>query len=137
MAGKMATGKTASVGVASKTNSDLSVGGVKHDNGKNPLDLLPFGALEDVGRVLEFGARKYSAWNWSKGMMYSRLIAASLRHIFAFAKGENKDPETGISHIAHALCCLLFLQEYINRGQQFQKFDDRYVWPTEDVENAE
>ena len=127
-------GKT---GVASKTNTDLGAGGVKHDLGKNPLDLLPFGALEDVGRVLEFGARKYSAWNWSKGMMYSRLIAAALRHIFSFAKGEDKDPETGISHIAHALCCLLFLQEYINRGKQFKQFDDRYVWPSDKAETTE
>lgn len=122
--------------VVSKTNVDLNVGGVKHDIGKNPLDLLPFGALEDVGRVLEFGAKKYSAWNWSKGMVYSRLIAASLRHIFAFAKGENNDPETGISHIAHALCCLLFLQEYINRGGDFTKFDDRYIWPKQESEET-
>lgn len=111
-----------------KYNQDKVVGGVKHDLGKTPLDLLPMGALFEVGEILKFGAAKYAAYNWAKGMSYSRLIAASLRHIFAFNQGQDLDPETNRSHIAHALCCLLFLMEYEHRKEQFKQFDDRFKW---------
>lgn len=111
-----------------KYNQDKNTGGVKHDLGKTPLDLLPMGALFEVGEILKFGAAKYAAYNWAKGMSYSRLIAASLRHIFAFNQGQDLDPETNRSHIAHALCCLLFLMEYEHRKEQFKQFDDRYKW---------
>jgi hypothetical protein len=96
--------------------------GKKFDNGKPMLALLPVRAVEDVGRVLTFGASKYDPWNWSKGMAWSRLISASLRHLFAFMRGEDRDPETGISHLAHAACCLLFLLEYTYSRREF---DDR------------
>lgn len=83
--------------------------GVKADGDKNRLDLLDVEWMEEVGQVLTFGARKYDAHNWRKGMQFSRLIAACMRHLFAFARGENNDPETGMSHLAHASCCLMFL----------------------------
>jgi hypothetical protein len=83
--------------------------GVKFDSDKIRVDLLPAVALEEIAKVLTFGAKKYSAWNWSKGLSYSRLLGASLRHLLAFMRGEDKDPESGLSHIAHAGCCILFL----------------------------
>lgn len=88
----------------------------KHDGGKTRLDLLPFDALSEVADVLAFGARKYAAHNWALGMQWSRLIGAALRHIFAWAMGQDKDPETGLSHLAHAGCCILFLIAYQRRG---------------------
>lgn len=91
-------------------------GGIKHDSNKTRLELLPFAALEAVGDVLAQGAKKYDDHNWRKGFTYSRLIGASLRHIFAFAKGEDKDPESGLSHLAHAACCILFLLEHTIEG---------------------
>lgn len=84
----------------------------KHDQEKNPLELLPFEALEEVGKVLQFGAKKYDAHNWRKGFIWSRLIGAAIRHVFSFARGEDKDPETGYSHLAHAACCILFLLSF-------------------------
>jgi hypothetical protein len=86
--------------------------GVKHDTGKAPLSLLPTRPLTDVARVLEFGMRKYGRDNWRKGMQWTRLIDASLRHLMAYKEREDKDPETGLSHLAHAACGLLFLLEY-------------------------
>jgi len=83
--------------------------GIKHDQDKIRLELLPMESLEEIAKVLTFGAKKYDAWNWAKGLSYSRLIGASLRHIFAWSRGQNKDPETGLSHLAHAGCCILFL----------------------------
>ncbi len=89
--------------------SDPMTAGIKHDAEKPRMDLLcPF-AMEDLSKVLTFGAKKYAPWNWSKGIAYSRLIAALLRHTFAFARGEDRDPETGLHHMAHAMCCCMFL----------------------------
>lgn len=85
-------------------------GGVKHDTGKPPMSLLDRHALEDVARVLAFGANKYAAHNWRQGIAYSRLLDAALRHLFAFAAGEDTDPESGLPHLAHAGCCVMFLQ---------------------------
>lgn len=89
-----------------------ATGGIKHDSDKPALALLPFRATEEVAKVLAFGAKKYDAWNWKKGFAWSRLIGAALRHLFAFARGEDKDAETGLSHLAHAACCVLFLLEH-------------------------
>lgn len=86
--------------------------GTKHDSGKEPIWLLPKSALLEVTRVLAFGAKKYDAWDWAAGMDYSRLLSASQRHIWAFEEGQDKDPETNLSHLAHAICCLLFLLTY-------------------------
>lgn len=96
---------------------------IKHDNGKLPLDLLPFDALEEVAKVLAFGAQKYQANQWRKGMAWSRLYAAALRHISASIQKTDIDTESGLDHLAHACCCLLFLLSYkkTNTGE-----DDRY-----------
>jgi hypothetical protein len=97
--------------------------GTKHDQGKPRTDLLPPVALEEVAKVLTFGASKYNDHNWRLGFKYSRLIGAALRHIFAFSKGEDRDPETGLLHLAHAACCILFLIDHIMLGYGS---DDRY-----------
>jgi hypothetical protein len=89
--------------------------GVKHDDGKLPWHLLPFDALEEVVKVLQFGAKKYAPRNWEKGMAWHRLIRAALGHVISFARGQDKDPETGLSHLAHAGCCVLFLLAYTLR----------------------
>lgn len=82
---------------------------LKYDTGKAPFELLPGPALEAIAEVLGFGKKKYDAWNWAKGFDWSRLLGAALRHLFAWARGEAKDPESGLSHLAHAGCCILFL----------------------------
>lgn len=84
----------------------------KHDAGKSRLDLLPFDALLEVGKVMERGATKYGARNWELGRAWGRDLAAGLRHLFAWAMGEDRDPESGLSHLAHAACCILFLLAY-------------------------
>lgn len=90
--------------------------GRKDDSQKVRLELLPTGALEDVAKVLAFGASKYGDYNWAQGMAWSRLLGAMLRHTFAFSRGELNDPESGHSHIAHAVCCGLFLITYISKN---------------------
>lgn len=92
-----------------------SEGAVKHDGDKVRLDLLPPELVEGVGAVLTFGAHKYGARNWEKGMRWGRPFAALLRHLWAWWRGEEKDPETGMSHLWHAGCCLAFLIAYEQR----------------------
>lgn len=74
--------------------------GKKNDTGKLPLEFLPLDAIEAEAEVLQFGASKYDARNWEKGMRWGRLYGAVLRHLFAWWRGEAKDPETGLSHLA-------------------------------------
>lgn len=83
--------------------------GKKHDEGKPRMDLLDPYAIEQLSKVLSFGSKKYSAWNWSEGISYSRLIGAALRHLFAFMRGQDLDEESGLPHLAHCMCCLMFL----------------------------
>jgi len=89
---------------------------LKADTDKIPLDLLPFDALEEAAKVLQFGAIKYGAYNWRKGMRWTRLLAATLRHIFSWARGQDRDNETGLPHLAHAVVSLLFLLSYAREG---------------------
>jgi Domain of unknown function (DUF5664) len=80
----------------------------KYDNQKVQLDLLPYDSLVEIARVLEFGATKYSAGNYMKGLDIRRLISACLRHIMQFNNGENIDMESGHTHLGHAACNLMF-----------------------------
>lgn len=95
----------------------------KDDTGKARFDLLPPGPTVDVVRVLTFGAAKYGERNWETGLSYGRVYAALQRHLFAWWSGEDLDAETGLSHLAHAGCCLTFLLEYVNHSHAGQ--DDR------------
>jgi hypothetical protein len=96
--------------------------GVKFDAQKLRLDLLDPYAIEQLAAVLTFGAGKYQPHNWRKGISKSRLIAAALRHLFAYLRGEDNDRESGLSHVAHAMCNLMFLLGLEHRPE----LDDRY-----------
>jgi len=71
---------------------------------------------------MAFGREKYDSWNWSKGIAWSRVIDAVLRHVYAYADGETLDLETGISHAAHARCGLAFLLDF---EKEHPELDDR------------
>lgn len=89
--------------------------GKKFDEDKLPWHLLPPDAVEEIVKVLHFGAGKYGDRNWEKGMAWHRPFAALMRHMWAWWRREEADPETGLSHLAHAGCCLLFLLAYEKR----------------------
>lgn len=82
--------------------------GMKFDSGKLDYTLLPWDGVEEVVKVLEFGAKKYARDNWKK-VESQRYMAAAFRHLVAYSKGELNDSETGLSHLAHASCCVLFM----------------------------
>lgn len=106
-----------------------SKGALKYDGGKPRMDLLDAYAIEELAKVLTFGAQKYAPWNWAKGMEFSRLQAAALRHLFSFQAGEDLDPESGLPHLAHAMCCLMFL---LSMTVRHPEMDDRVPSPEPD-----
>jgi len=113
---------------AEKRASGTSTTAVKYDDNKTDWSLVPFESLEGMVRVLEFGAKKYDNWNWANdgGFSYTRVLRSCLRHIFSYMRGEDNDPESGLSHIHHAMCNLLFISHYIGNKEKFNK-DDRHV----------
>lgn len=96
--------------------------GLKFDGEKTRLELISPFALEAFGKVLTFGAKKYDARNWEKGISWTRIIGAILRHTVAYMRGETNDPETGLSHMAHVLCEASFLLHFEATKKEF---DDR------------
>ena len=96
-----------------KESQTATTGGRKFDGNKLEYGLLPPFALEETVKVLTFGAQKYERDNWKKvSDSKRRYFDAMERHIWAWKKGEQCDPESGIHHLAHAMCCLMFLYEH-------------------------
>ena len=89
---------------------------IKHDGAKPRTDLLPPLSILEVAKALGFGARKYAPGNWAKCDSRNRYVAAALRHLLAWQAGEDTDPESGISHLAHAACSVVFALEMQLRG---------------------
>ena len=97
--------------------------GMKYDQDKPRMDLLDPAYLEGTASVLGFGARKYAAHNWRNGIAVSRLLGASYRHLGAIQKGEDLDPESGLPHVYHLSCCVMFLASMLETRPDL---DDRW-----------
>ena len=96
-----------------KTYQEKMKEGVKYDKEKPDYSLIPPSALEDMVKVLTFGAEKYDRHNWKKlDNLEDRYFAAAQRHLWAVMRGETHDPESGEHHYAHALCCIMYLLEF-------------------------
>lgn len=100
--------------------------GLKYDDGKPSMALLPSKPLLEIAKVLDHGRSKYSAHNWRKGIDYSRLYSATQRHLSSWNEGEDIDSESLVNHLAHAACDILFLLEFELNREVYSKFDDRY-----------
>ncbi len=73
------------------------------------MDLIDPSFQVALADVLTYGASKYGAHNWREGIEASRLYGALQRHLNAFWAGEDSDPESGLHHLGHAACELMFL----------------------------
>jgi hypothetical protein len=80
--------------------------------------------LIPVVRVLEFGAKKYAPGNWARGMPWSVCFTSAMSHLTKLIAGMDKDEESGLSHIAHFACNVLFLLAY---RDVFPEGDDRFL----------
>lgn len=83
---------------------------------KAPLHLVPPFAMEQQAWVHKLGADKYTPWNWRETkVLSSTYVSATLRHLAAWRSGEDIDPESGRSHLAHIMAnaaILLDCQRY-------------------------
>lgn len=104
--GRVADGPTNEPG-----QTELSYG-VKYDADKTPYHLISPTFLEGLALVLKHGAIKYSPRNWEKGMEWSRVYRAAIGHMNDWWMSRGPDPETRLSHLLHAACCLMMLYEY-------------------------
>ena len=91
------------------SKKDKKTIGIKHDHHKIRWDLVPYDAVNEIAKVLTFGAAKYEARNWEKGMDWSRAFGALQRHLTRWFHGQDRDKETRLTHLANAGCCLFFL----------------------------
>ena len=98
--------------------------GAKFDIGKNRYDLLDPYSLDEVTKIYSFGCKKYEDHNWRKGIKWSRVFGALMRHSWAFWRGEEIDPDSGLHHMAHAAWNCLAL---INYSKYRKDFDDRFL----------
>ena len=92
--------------------------GRKDDAGKPRWSLIPTQALEDVVKVLTYGARKYGDDNWREVEDGPRrYYDAAMRHVVAHRQGIRLDDESGLPHLAHAVASLLFIMALEREGQ--------------------
>jgi len=99
--------------------------GTKNDSEKIRMDLIPYDALWEVGKVLTFGVnvKEYGERNWEKGITYSRVFGAMMRHATRWFFRFDNDEESRLSHMAHAVTCGMFLLVYQLR--KMKQFDNR------------
>lgn len=96
--------------------------GVKDDQGKLMMGLIPHEAMVGLAQVLTFGASKYSPNGWQTvPNAKSRYEDAALRHFYAYKAGELVDPESGLSHLKHALTNLAFLVYFEENKESEEK----------------
>lgn len=87
--------------------------GIKHDINKLKWNLLPLHLLNGTVKVLTQGEKKYGAYNWQLlSNPKERYFAASMRHLVSYQQGELSDPESGCSHLDHAIANLIFLKHF-------------------------
>lgn len=84
--------------------------GVKFDEDKVDMTILPPSFLVGTAKAMSYGAGKYDRWNFLKvkdgGRRYS---GALLRHVVAWMAGEDRDPESGLHHLECASANLAML----------------------------
>jgi hypothetical protein len=106
-------------------NSDAKGSGARYNADKPDLSLIPLCTLEDEARVWMYGAKKYARDNWQRGMVWSVPLACALRHLSAWQRGEENDPESGLPHLAHVMCNIRMLTLY---ASTYPEGDDRSKW---------
>jgi hypothetical protein len=100
--------------------------GTKFDSNKPRVSLIPTPALYETAKAFTYGANKYGVHNFKKGLEWSRLIDAALRHVYAFKDGEDLDTESGCNHLGNAIANLAML---LDQFESRKDLDDRYKPP--------
>ena len=103
-------------------NSNEKGSGARYNGNKPDMCLIPLWTLEEEAKVWDYGTKKYNAWNWAKGMPWSVPYACAMRHLSAWQRGEEIDPESGQPHLAHVMCNIRMLTLY---ATTYPEGDDR------------
>lgn len=103
--------------------------GLRYNEGKSRYDLIHPLAERGLVDVLTKGAEKYAERNWERGMKWSKVLASLKRHIAAFERGEDYDPETGLLHADHIQCNAHFLSAYYRIAPQYDDRRHSYLSP--------
>jgi hypothetical protein len=90
---------------------------IKRDKGKLMLSLIEPEFIQGTAMVLTLGAEKYEIDNWKKCDDTKRYKDALLRHVYDYLNGDKFDDETGVSHLYHACCNLMFLDYFDRKGK--------------------
>lgn len=102
----------------------IDQGDRRKNSGKPPMHLLPWDALAMVAWVLQFGACKYAARNWEKGLSWTDCIRAIAAHSGKLLCGEWYDDESACPHVAHIACNALFICAMSARGTGIDDLPD-------------
>lgn len=98
-----------------------------YDDGKEPLAMLPWAAIDELSRVQMYGHGKYKDFNnYRKGMEVTRNLSCAIRHIRDYINGIDADHESGLNPLAHAMCRLAFVLQNLHDNTAI---DDRYKKP--------
>ncbi len=98
--------------------------GHKDDTDKDRWDLLPLGPIRWVVRVLMFGSRRYGDWDWVElEKPKERYYSACMRHLSAWYEGEKTDKDSGLPHLAHAICNLVFMLALEHESREVREVD--------------
>lgn len=103
--------------------TELQTGALKHLSSKSMVELVPAEMIEALARPLTYGAKKYDAFNWEKGIPYLTSYAAAMRHLLSWRKGVDIDDESGLRHIEQAMLNLGMIVTQTERKRD--DLDDR------------
>ena len=110
-------------------DQSVGEGGALRAKKQGPFyDLVPFQEIADAyERVAEFGAKKYDVWNWTRGLTRKQILASLLRHAFAYMRGEEFDPDSGLLHTDHLLWNAVALCHNVKHdGPDGRRIDPNY-----------
>lgn len=85
--------------------------GLRYNKGKPRMELIEAGFMEEVAKILTFGAEKYEIDNWKKFDNQKRFqtIGSLMRHLEGYRKGNKIDDESNCSHLCHIVANAMFL----------------------------
>jgi hypothetical protein len=103
-----------------------------YGSAKPSMHFIPPCAIIEESVVMALGGAKYGPFNWQdKPVDASTYYDAAMRHLMSWFTGEDRDPESGALHLAHARACLGILIDAQLAGTLI---DDRPVKTTSAAE---